>query len=81
MSYIPGENIFFKEYWNREKICKAGINDICTGRLMYIIKDTKKTIKRYHNQIRKRYSEDINNQNEEPMKVIYDFFDNFYIYS
>ena len=44
------------------------------GRLMYIIKDSKKTIKRHHYQIRKRYSEDINNQKKELMKVIYDLF-------
>ena len=43
--------------------------------LMYIIKEPKKTIKRHHNQIRKIYSEDINIQKEEPMKVIYDLFD------
>ena len=42
---------------------------------MYIIKDPKMTNKRHHNQIRKRYPEDINNQKEEPMKVIYDVFD------
>ena len=41
---------------------------------MYIIKDSKKTIKRHHNQIRKRYLEDVNYQKEEPMKVIYDLF-------
>ena len=42
---------------------------------MNIIKDPKKTIKRHHNQIKKKYSEDINNQKEESMKVIYDLFD------
>ena len=42
---------------------------------MYLIKDPKKTIKRHENQIRKRFSEDINNKKEEPMKVIYDLFD------
>ena len=42
---------------------------------MYIIKDPKKTIKRHHNQIGKRYSGDINNQKEEPMKTIHDLFD------
>ena len=40
---------------------------------MYIIKDPKKTIKRHHNQIRKRYSED-RNKKRELMKVIYDLF-------
>ena len=42
---------------------------------MYIIKDPKKTINIHHNQIRKRYSEDISDQKEEPMKVIYGLFD------
>ena len=39
-----------------------------------MIKDPKMTIQRHHSQIRKRYSEDINNQKEEPMNVIYDLF-------
>ena len=42
---------------------------------MYIIKDSKKTIKGHHNQNRKRYSGDISNQKEKPMKVIYDLID------
>ena len=42
---------------------------------MYIIKDLKKSFKGHHSQIRKRYSEDINNQKEEPMKVIYNLSD------
>ncbi len=33
-------------------------------------KDLKDTLKILHNQIRKRYLEDINNQKEKPMKVI-----------
>ena len=37
---------------------------------MYMIKDQKKTIKRYHNQ----YLKDMNYQKEELMKVIYDLF-------
>ena len=58
-----------------EKIWKAGVFDKRIRKLMYIIKDPKKTIKRRHNQIKKRYPEDINNQKEEVMKVIYDLFD------
>ena len=42
---------------------------------MYRIKDPKKTNMKHHNQMRKRYSEDINNQKEEPTMVIYDLFD------
>ena len=43
-------------------------------RLMYIIKNSKKSNKRHYNKIRKRCSEDINNHKEEPMKVIHDLF-------
>ena len=42
---------------------------------MYKIKTPKKTNKRQHNQIRKRYLEDIDNQKEESMKVIDYLFD------
>ena len=42
---------------------------------MYVIKNLKKTIKRHLDEIKKRYSEDISDQKEEPMKVIYDLFD------
>ena len=73
-SYTPGENIFFKEYRNRKKIWKVGVIDKCIGKLIYIIKDSKKTIKRNRNQIWKRYLEDTNNKKEEPMKVIDDLF-------
>ena len=73
--YILGENIFFKEYRNGKEIWNTVVIDKYISRLMYIIKDSKKTIKRHHNQIRKRYLEDINNQNEKPMNVIYDLFD------
>ena len=55
------ENIFFKEYRNGKEIWKADVIDKRIGRLMYITKDPKKTIKRHHNPIRKSYSEDINN--------------------
>ena len=41
---------------------------------MYIIKDPKKTIKRHHNWIKKKYLENINNQKKVPMTVIYDLF-------
>ena len=46
-------------------------------RVVYIIKDQKKkkTIKRHHNQIRKTYSEEMNNQKEKLMKIIYDLFE------
>ena len=70
--YIPD---FFKECKNRKEIWKAGIIDKHIRRITYIIKEVKKTIKRHHDQMRKRYSDDINNQKEEPMKVIYDLFD------
>ena len=66
---------FLEEYRNRKEAWKAGIIDKRIGRVMYIIKDPKKTIKRHHNQIRKRYSEVINNRKEEPMMVHCDFFD------
>ena len=66
-------NIFFKEYGNGKEIWKAGVIDKRIGRLMYIIKNPKETIKGHHNQIRKTYSEDINNQKVETMEVIYDF--------
>ena len=42
---------------------------------MYVIKDPKTTIKRHHNQIRERLSDDMNNQKEEPMKIIYELYD------
>ena len=48
-SYIPGENIFFKEYRNGKEIWKAGVIDKLIGRLMYITKGPKKTIERHHN--------------------------------
>ena len=54
--YMTKENIFFREYSNGKEIWKAGVVDKRIGRLMYIIKDLKKTIKRHHNQIMKRYT-------------------------
>lgn len=42
---------------------------------MYIIKHPKMSINILHNQMWKRYSEDINNEKVEPMKVVYDLFD------
>ena len=45
------------------------------GKLIYIIKNMKKIIKRHHYQIKKRYSEGINNLKEELMKIIYNLFD------
>ena len=44
-SYIPRENIFFKEYTNGKEIWKDGVIDKRIRRLMYIIKEPKKTIK------------------------------------
>ena len=60
----------FKEYRNGKETWKTGVIDKHIERLMYIIKDSKKTIERHHNQMKKSYLEDINNSKEEPMTVI-----------
>ena len=57
-----------------KEIWKAGVIDKLIRRLTYAIKESKTTIKRHENKIRKRYSENINNQKEKPMKVIFDLF-------
>ena len=71
---IYQEKKIFREYRYGKEIWMVGFINKCIGRLMYIIKDPKKTIKWHHNQIRKRYPEDISNQKEESMKVIYNLW-------
>ena len=68
-SYIPRESTETRKIW------KVGVIDKRIRRLMNIIKNPKKTIKRHYKKMRKRYSEHMNNQKEETMKVIHDLLD------
>lgn len=54
--------------------CYVDVTDKRIGRLMYIIKVPKTTVKIHYRHIRKRYMDDTNNGKKKSMKVIYDLY-------
>ena len=76
--YVPGEKIYFKVYKQNKTFWELGTIKKRIGNMVYIIDGPKFSHKRHTNQLRKRWSDDINSgppENEDTMDVIYDTFD------
>ena len=73
--YNPGEKIYFKNYEFGKTMWEKGTIAKRIGKMLYLIKHPKWVIKRHLNQIKKKYTADVDQCKEELMMVIYDMFD------
>ena len=76
MKYFkPGDKVFLKSYKKGKEFWQDGIITQRVGK-MYMVKSKKLIHKRHLNQFRRRFTEEISKDNEEPMEVLlYDLFD------
>ena len=75
--YNPSEKIYFKNYKFEKGTWEEGTIDKKIGKMLYWIKHPRWGIKSHLNQIKKRYTADVDQRKGEPMTVIYDMFDIF----
>ena len=74
--YKPGDKVFFRYYRTGKSYWEDGIVTKRLGTVIYIIKGKRFDHKRYVNQIRPLYIENIeHNDVELPMEVLYDTFE------
>lgn len=68
------KKIYFKNYKLGKATWEEGTIDKRIGKMLYFIKHPKWVIKKHLNQIKKRYTADVDQRKEEPMTVIYNMF-------
>ena len=76
--YVPGEKNYFKIFKANKTFWELGTIKKRIGNMVYIIDGPKFSHKRHLNQLRKRWSDDINcdsPEREETMDVIFDTFE------
>ena len=73
-SYKEGDKILFRNYRAGKYFWEDGIVIRRIGRVIYIIQGSKFVCKRHINQLRPRYIETVQNNEEIPMEVLYDSF-------
>ena len=76
MKYFrPRDKVFLKSYKNGKEFWQDGVITQRVSKMLYMVKSKKLKHKRYLNQLRRRFTEEISKDNEEPMEVLYDLFD------
>ena len=72
-----GEKVFFRMFQSNKSYWEKGTVDKQIENIIYIIKGPRFTHKRHLNQIRKRYSNTVENhpREEDPMDVMFDTFE------
>ena len=73
-SYKEGDKVFFRNYRAGKCFWEDGIVTRTSGRVIYLSHGSKFFCKRHINQLRPRYIETIQNNEEIPMEVLYDSF-------
>ena len=73
-SYKEGNKVFFRNYRAGKCFWEDGIVTRRIGRVIYINQGSKFVCKRHINQLRPRYIETVQNNEEIPMEVLYDSF-------
>ena len=73
-SYKEGDKVFSRNYRAGKCFWEDGIVIRRIGRVIYIIQGSKFVCKRHINQLRPRYIETVQNNEEIPMVVLYDSF-------
>ena len=72
--YKEGDKVFFRKYQTGKCFWEDGIVTRRIGRVIYIIQGSKFVCKRHINQLRPRYIETVQNNEEIPMEVLFDSF-------
>ena len=70
-----GDKVFLKSYKNGKEFWQDEVITQRVGKMLYMVKSKKLIHKRHLNQLRRRFTEEISKDNEEPMEIFYDLFD------
>ena len=73
-SYKEGDKVFFRNYRAGKCFWEVGIVTRRIERIIYIIQGSKFVCKRHINQLRPRYTETVQNNEEIRMEVLYESF-------
>ena len=71
----PGDKVFFKMYCGAKEFWEEGVIRKRVGGMMYMLKGVKYEYQRNINQLRHRYTENVIEEQEVPMEVLYNVFD------